>query len=232
VAQGGGVIGACIYGPMCWDQNPTKKPGIDDYVRHLEHIVNLVGSDYVAFGTDLATGANYRQLAFERSTGAIGKASTASIGFSVRTSRRGYLADCNKHLDLPKVTAALAATLFLAPALHEFAWSYDDWPRLAAGLVAGHLLECSSQVNGGCFADPGKKEVEDLATLGYLFADISADGGVIIGKLDSNGGRLDLATCTEQLLYEIHDPADYVTPTASSTSPTCAWSRSRATASP
>ncbi|MFZ0851822.1 MAG: acyclic terpene utilization AtuA family protein [Hyphomicrobiaceae bacterium] len=135
------------------------------------------------------------------------------------------MASANAYLGADVVARALATgasivitgrvsdpSLFLAPALHEFAWSYDDWPRLAAGLVAGHLLECSSQVNGGCFADPGKKEVEDLATLGYPFADISADAGVIIGKLDSNGGRLDLATCTEQLLYEIHDPANYVTP--------------------
>ena len=103
-------------------------------------------------------------------------------------------------------------SLFLAPALHEFGWRYDDWPRLAAGLVAGHLLECSAQVNGGCFADPGKKEVADLATLGYPFADIDADGGVTIGKLDRDGGRVDVATCTEQLLYEIHDPASYITP--------------------
>jgi hypothetical protein len=116
------------------------------------------------------------------------------------------IASANAYLGADVVARALATgarivitgrvsdpSLFLAPALHEFAWSYDDWSRLAAGLVAGHLLECSSQVNGGCFADPGKKEVEDLARLGYPFADISADGEVIIGKLDSNGGRLDLA---------------------------------------
>jgi hypothetical protein len=135
------------------------------------------------------------------------------------------MASANAYLGADVVAQALATgakivitgrvsdpSLFLAPALHEFGWSYDDWPLLAAGLVAGHLLECSSQVNGGCFADPGKKEVKDLATLGYPFGDVTADGGVTIGKLDINGGRVDVATCTEQLLYEIHDPASYVTP--------------------
>ena len=135
------------------------------------------------------------------------------------------MASANAYLGADVVAQALATgarititgrvadpSLFLAPALHELGWSYDDWQLLAAGLVAGHLLECSSQVNGGCFADPGKKEVKDLASLGYPFADVSADGSVTIGKLDINGGRVDVATCSEQLLYEIHDPANYITP--------------------
>jgi hypothetical protein len=135
------------------------------------------------------------------------------------------MASANAYLGADVVAEALATgarvvitgrvadpSLFLAPALYAFGWSYEDWPRLAAGLVAGHLLECSSQVNGGCFADPGKKEVENLAALGYPFADIAADASVTIGKLDRDGGRVDVATCTEQLLYEIHDPAQYVTP--------------------
>src|SRR5262245_35893646 len=135
------------------------------------------------------------------------------------------MASANAYLGADIVAKALATdarivitgrvsdpSLFLAPALHEFSWSYDDWPRLAAGVVAGHLLECSAQLNGGCFADPGKKEVHDLATLGYPFGDLAANGGVMIGKLERNGGRVDIATCTEQLLYEIHDPASYMTP--------------------
>jgi hypothetical protein len=103
-------------------------------------------------------------------------------------------------------------SLFLAPAMHHHGWRYDDWPRMAAGTAAGHLLECCAQVSGGCFADPGKKDVPDLARLGFPYADIAADGGFWIGKLEGAGGRVDLATCKEQLLYEVHDPADYVTP--------------------
>ena len=108
VAQGGGVIGASIYGPMCWDQNPAKKPSIDDYVRHLEHIVNLVGCEHVGFGTDLATGANYQQLAFERSHWRRWEGINRFNRVFGEDIPSRYLADCNKHSDLPKVTAALA----------------------------------------------------------------------------------------------------------------------------
>lgn len=103
-------------------------------------------------------------------------------------------------------------SLFLAPAMHHFGWRYDDWPRIAAGTAAGHLLECCAQVSGGCFADPGKKEVHDLARLGFPYADMTADGGFWISKLEGSGGRVDLATCKEQLIYELHDPAEYITP--------------------
>lgn len=114
----------------------------------------------------------------------------------------------------PVVMAGRVAdpSLFLGPMMHEFGWDTNDLPRLAAGTVTGHLLECSGQLTGGCFADPGMKDVEDLAGLGYPFADISVDGEVSLGKTPGSGGRLDVATCTEQLLYEIHDPAAYVTP--------------------
>ena len=90
--------------------------------------------------------------------------------------------------------------LFLAPMLHAFGWSYDDYPKLANGTLAGHLMECSGQLTGGCFADPGKKEVEDLAGLGYPLADVWPDGRVEVSKTPGSGGRLDVATCTEQLL--------------------------------
>ncbi|MDA0664611.1 MAG: DUF1446 domain-containing protein [Proteobacteria bacterium] len=103
-------------------------------------------------------------------------------------------------------------SLFLAPAMHYWKWSPDDLPRLAAGTVAGHLLECSGQLTGGCFADPGMKDVPDLAHLGNPYADITLAGGVELGKCPDTGGRLDRATATEQLLYEMHDPAAYITP--------------------
>jgi Acyclic terpene utilisation family protein AtuA len=101
--------------------------------------------------------------------------------------------------------------LFLAPAMHHYGWSYDDMPRVAAGTTAGHLLECGTQVSGGCFADPGKKDVADIARIGFPIAEIGRDGSLVITKLADTGGLVDLATCKEQLLYEIHDPARYVT---------------------
>ncbi len=102
--------------------------------------------------------------------------------------------------------------LFLAPLMHEFGWAPDDWDRLGKGTVVGHLLECAGQVTGGYFADPGYKDVPDLARLGFPMADVSEDGSAVIGKLPGTGGRVNLKTCKEQLLYEVHDPGRYYQP--------------------
>jgi len=103
-------------------------------------------------------------------------------------------------------------SLFLAPMVHAFGWAWDDWGTLGQGTVVGHLLECAGQVSGGYFADPGVKDVVGLAELGFPFADVVANGDAIISKLSGSGGCITTATCTEQLLYELHDPACYLTP--------------------
>jgi len=100
--------------------------------------------------------------------------------------------------------------LFLGPLIHEFGWAADDWERLGQGTLIGHLLECAGQLCGGYFADPGVKDVPDLARLGFPYADVTADGRAEFGKLPDSGGRLDAATCKEQLLYEILDPGAYL----------------------
>ena len=113
------------------------------------------------------------------------------------------------------VTGRVAdAALFAGPLVHAHRWALDDWEHLASALAVGHLLECAGQVTGGYFADPGVKDVAGLADLGFPFADVGADGSVEISKLAGTGGVVDVRTCTEQLLYEVHDPARYVTPDA------------------
>ncbi len=102
--------------------------------------------------------------------------------------------------------------LFLAPLMYEFGWKPDDWHGLGQGTLVGHLLECAGQVTGGYFAEPGKKPIADLARLGFPIAEVSADGAVVITKVPGSGGAVTARTCKEQLLYEIHDPAAYVTP--------------------
>jgi hypothetical protein len=99
--------------------------------------------------------------------------------------------------------------LFLAPLIHELGWAGDNWDLLGQGTVVGHLLECAGQVCGGYFADPGVKDVPDLARLGFPYADVARDGSAVLGKLAGSGGRLDRMTVKEQLLYEILDPAAY-----------------------
>jgi hypothetical protein len=103
-------------------------------------------------------------------------------------------------------------SLVVGPALAHFGWARDDWDRLARATMAGHLLECGSQVSGGYFADPGVKDVPDLARVGYPIAEIDADGHCTITKPAGTGGRIDAHTVKEQLLYEVHDPRAYLTP--------------------
>ncbi|MBB3293630.1 hypothetical protein FHT39_002269 [Mitsuaria sp. BK045] len=103
-------------------------------------------------------------------------------------------------------------SLTVGPALAHFGWALDDWDRLAGATMAGHLLECGAQVCGGYYADPGFKDVPDLSRVGFPIARIDADGACTIFKADGTGGRLDTHTVKEQLLYELHDPAAYLTP--------------------
>jgi hypothetical protein len=103
-------------------------------------------------------------------------------------------------------------SLFVAPMMHEFGWSAGDVDRLARGTAVGHLLECAGQLSGGYFADPGRKEVPDMANLGFPFADVDEEGNAVLGKVAGTGGRITRATATEQLLYEVTDPHGYLTP--------------------
>ncbi|MES2992553.1 MAG: acyclic terpene utilization AtuA family protein [Pseudomonadota bacterium] len=103
-------------------------------------------------------------------------------------------------------------SLVVGPALAHFGWARDDWDRIARATMAGHLLECGAQVSGGYYADPGFKDVPDLACLGYPIAEIDAEGDCVITKPPGTGGRIDAHTVKEQLLYELHDPCAYLTP--------------------
>lgn len=137
----------------------------------------------------------------------------------------GKIVSANAYLGVDAILPALASganvvitgrvadpSLFVAPLVHEFGWALDDWERLARGTIVGHLLECAGQVTGGYFADPGVKDVPDLAHLGFPFADVDADGFASISKVPGTGGAVTLASVKEQLLYEVTDPTGYVTP--------------------
>ena len=102
------------------------------------------------------------------------------------------------------------ASLTLAPAVHEFGWRWDDWDRLASGTVAGHLIECGAQATGGLWCN--WQEATDLAAVGYPIAEIEPDGAFILTKPLDTGGAVNRETVAEQLLYEVGDPAAYLTP--------------------
>jgi hypothetical protein len=103
-------------------------------------------------------------------------------------------------------------SLATGPIMYEFGKSYDDYEFIGKTIAAGHLLECAGQVTGGYFADPGYKDVPDLWNLGFPILTFFEDGNIEIEKLPNTGGVLNSLTVKEQLLYEVQDPMNYLTP--------------------
>lgn len=136
---------------------------------------------------------------------------------------RGRVVAANAYLSARPVSEALArgarivvtgrttdAALILAPLVHAFGWAWDDWDRLAAGLAAGHILECGAQATGGNFTD--WQRLPSMLDVGYPIAECDADGSFTVTKHPGTGGLVSPRTITEQLLYEIGDPRTYLTP--------------------
>lgn len=101
--------------------------------------------------------------------------------------------------------------LTLAPLMHEFGWKYDDWDRISAGTIAGHIIECGAQSSGGnCQYD--WQNIPDLANVGFPIVEASPNGEFVVTKHNGTGGRVNIPSVKEQLLYEMGDPHAYITP--------------------
>ena len=101
--------------------------------------------------------------------------------------------------------------LTMAPLRHEFGWRSDDWDKLAAGIIAGHIIECGAQCSGGnCLHD--WRNIPDLANIGYPIVEARADGTFVVSKHPHTGGRISVPSVTEQCVYEMGDPHSYITP--------------------
>src|SRR6478736_2478770 len=101
--------------------------------------------------------------------------------------------------------------LTMAPLRHEFGWGAEDWDKLAAGIIAGHIIECGAQCSGGnCLYD--WQNIPDLANVGYPIVEGAADGTFVVAKHPNTGGRISIRSVTEQLVYEMGDPHSYITP--------------------
>jgi hypothetical protein len=171
-------------------------------------VAALTGDDVLA-----ALQANPEQLLDNGAT--LGSLGERLISANAYMGAEGIVEALRADADVVITGRVADPSLFLAPQLFEFGWAEDDWTLLGRGTAVGHLLECAGQISGGYFADPGYKDVPDLARLGFPLAQVDVSGEAVISKVAGSGGRIDTATCTEQLIYEVHDPAAYLTPDVS-----------------
>ncbi|CAH0275283.1 hypothetical protein SRABI70_03603 [Pseudomonas sp. Bi70] len=134
------------------------------------------------------------------------------VSVNVYTGAEGIAQALDEGADIVLCGRVADPSLAVGPLRHAFGWQAEDWDRIALATAVGHLLECCTQVSGGYFAHPGLKDVPDLANVGCPIATVQADGRVTIGKAAGTGGCVTERTVKEQLLYEVHDPAAYLTP--------------------
>ena len=138
-------------------------------------------------------------------------------------SVRGHVSSANAYFGAWPVVEALKAGaqivvtgrctdtgITLAPMIHAFSWAPDDWDRLAAGIVAGHIVECGAQATGGNFTD--WRRVPHYESIGYPLIEVSPDGSFVVTKHPGTGGAVTVRTVKEQLVYEMGDPRSYITP--------------------
>jgi hypothetical protein len=163
-------------------------------------------------GDDLSTTLSAQELAARETGGTLLRSASEIVAANVYLGAQPIAEALDRGADIVVTGRVVDSALALGPLAHAFRWRWDDWDRLAAGTLAGHLLECGAQITGGYFADPPLKNVPGLAEAGYPLAEIDADGVIVIGKPDGTGGRVDRQTVIEQILYEIHDPKAYLVP--------------------
>lgn len=164
-------------------------------------------------GGDLTTQIGASGLSFEDGDG-ISAHAASIVSAEVYLGAQEIARALDEDADIVITPRVTDASLFVGPLLHEFGWAADAWDELAMAVTVGHLLECGAQVTGGYFADPGYKDVSGLADIGYPIAQVHPDA-VYLTKPSGTGGLVSPATCKEQLLYEVGNPAAYLNPDVS-----------------
>jgi len=166
----------------------------------------------VVQGDDIRAALTPAELAARETDGKILQGANDIVAANVYLGAAPIAEALNQGADVVVTGRVADSALALGPLMHALRWRDDDWDRLAAGTLAGHLLECGSQLTGGYFADPPFKNVPGMAELGYPIVEIDDAGHMVVTKPPATGGRVDRLTVIEQTLYEIHDPAAYLAP--------------------
>lgn len=211
----GPVLGECLRNKIRIIGNfgAANPSGAADRILALAREQNLpLPRVAVVEGDDLSGSLSKSELAARETGGALLKGDGEIVAANAYLGAGPIAQALDAGADIVVTGRVADSALVLGPLIHAFGWRNDDWRRLAAGTLAGHLLECGSQITGGYFADPPYKTVPGMADLGYPIAEIDVDGTIVITKPAGTGGRVDRQTVVEQLLYEIHDPAAYLAP--------------------
>lgn len=163
-------------------------------------------------GDELSAGIDLAQLEVVDADAMLDQRGSAIVSANAYLSARPMVEALRRGAQIVVTGRCGDPSLALAPLIHHYGWAEDDWASLARGSAVGHLLECGSQVTGGVYYDPGFKDIPDPANIGFPIAEVGADGRIVITKADASGGVVNLQVVKEQLLYEVHDPANYITP--------------------
>jgi hypothetical protein len=166
----------------------------------------------VLLGDDVLTQIQNQTLPLLDSSDTLDSVASSVISANAYIGAAGIVEALAQGADVVITGRVADPALFLAPLIHEFGWAMDDWDTLGKGVLIAHLLECAGQITGGYFADPGYRDVPDLARLGFPLAEVSSDGSAVITKVAGSGGCVTVQTCASQLLYEIENPAAYLQP--------------------
>lgn len=184
-----------------------------DKVREVARSLGIKGLKIAAVtGDDVLTEVCNGDYKIDETDEPVAALGNALISANAYLGAGPLAAALDRGADVVVTGRAADPALFLAPQIHAFGWKMDDWTRLGRGTLVGHLLECAGQITGGYFADPGYKDVPDLARLGFPIGEVDEDGSLVVTKVAGTGGRVTAATCKEQLLYEVHDPESYLQP--------------------
>lgn len=143
----------------------------------------------------------------------LGEMKDQFISANVYLGSEGILEALKNGADIVITGRVSDPALTIAPLMYEFGWTLENNPKeLGQATLAGHLLECGGQATGGYYADPGYKDVKDLARLGFPIVEIDESGEFFVTKVEEAGGLVTPDTLKEQMIYEIHDPSKYMTP--------------------
>lgn len=199
--------------PIIGNFGAANPPAAAQLIKKIAHDLGLTDIKIAVIeGDDIASTVDIENAPIWEGDGSIAVGNTDLISANAYLGARTVTDALQAGADVVVAGRLADPALALGPIMAYYNWSWDDWDALAQLTLAGHLLECGAQVTGGYFADPGRKDVANLARVGFPIAEINADASFVITKPASTGGEVTLATVKEQLLYEVHDPANYITP--------------------